>query len=106
MSPPAVVDCTVAVAALACPSDEEVALVVPLLVLAPVLADVVLVVVVVSAVVELVAVSAAAAVEEEVVVDPESLPPQPASAIVTLPNNAGQATWPVRVTFFMRPRKK
>jgi hypothetical protein len=94
------------VATLACASAEEevVVVVVPLLVLAAVLAEVVLVVVefvvVVSVAVEL----AAAGVAEEV--DPESLPPQPANAIVTLPNNAGQAIRPVRVTFIMRPRKK
>ena len=52
----------------------------------------------------LVAVSAAAASVEEL--DPDSPPPQPASAIETLPNNAGQATRPTRVTFFMRPRKE
>ncbi len=98
MSPAVVVDCAVSVVALASTSDEEVVVVVPLLVLALEFAGVVLVevVVVVSA--------AAALVAEEV--DPESLPPQPANAIVTLPNNAGQATRPVRVTFFMRPRKK
>ena len=83
--------------------------VVPLLaevLLVAVFADVPLavVVVVVSAAVVPVAVSATADVEEEV--EPESLPPQPANAIVTLPNNAGQATRPVRVTFFMRPRKR
>ena len=51
----------------------------------------------------LVAVSAAVAGMDEV--DPESPPPQPASAIVTLLSNAGQATRPARLTFFMLPRK-
>ena len=59
---------------------------------------------VVDAALVLVAVSAAAASVEEL--DPDSPPPQPASAIETLPNNAGQATRPTRVTFFMRPRKE
>ena len=42
----------------------------------------------------------------EEAVDPESPPPQPARAIVTLLSNAGQTTRPTCLTFFMRPRKE
>jgi hypothetical protein len=82
-------------------------------VVVPPVVDVLAVVVValVEEVLVLVAVSAAVAGMEAVdevvdAVDPESSPPQPASAMVTLLNSAGQTTRPTRLTFFMRPRKK
>ena len=66
-----------------------------------------------AAALELDAVSAAVAGTDELVTvsavdesDPDSPPPQPASAIVTLLSNAGQTTRPTRLTFFMRPRKE
>lgn len=54
------------------------------------------------------AVSAAVAGVDESVAEfePESAPPQPASAIVTLPSSAGQRTRPARLIVFMLPRKR
>ena len=84
--------------------DPEPAVVPPVVDVLPVV-----VAVLVEEVLELVAVSAAVAgteaVDEVDAVDPESSPPQPASAMVTLLNSAGQTTRPTRLTFFMRPRR-